>query len=120
MMNGGGAKTALLSSLSRGHRTRTPPEAHARYVASYLYTGRLELLLANLASSPPKDGVTEIMVHPGVPESSRHVRLGNPGLERYLRDGGRRRELEACIRARDMVDRTLLSSFGEISRASAS
>lgn len=120
LRNGGGAKTALLSGLSRGHRKRTREVSHARYVASYLYTGRLELLLPTLIAQAPTDGITEIMVHPGVPESSQDVALGNRGLEHYLRDEGRRRELEACIRARDTIDRTLLASFGQLAQATAS
>jgi len=60
--------------------------------------------------------VLEIMVHPGMPEESRHVSLGNRELERYLVSEGRRREMEACIAARGLVTGWKLTTFGGLAQ----
>ena len=114
--NGGFIKTALLAGLSWQNRRRCPDFSSSEYVASYLYTGRLDLLLTRLIARPPSDGVTEIMVHPGIPDESRGVEFGNRELERYLLDADRSRELEACINARRLIDRASLSSYTQLAR----
>ena len=90
--------------------------AYAEHVASYLYTGRLDLLLAPLLKSPPPEGILEIMVHPGLPEESRNLGLGNPEVERYLASEDRRREMKACIAARALVGEWRLTTFGQLAR----
>jgi predicted glycoside hydrolase/deacetylase ChbG (UPF0249 family) len=114
--NGGFLKSALLSGLSWWDRRRCPEFSSSAHVASYLYAGRLDLLLSRLIARPPAEGVTEIVVHPGIPEESRDADVGNDELQRYLVDAGRGRELEACISARELVDRTSLRSFGQLAR----
>jgi hypothetical protein len=116
-LGGGFVKSWLLSRLTALDRLRLGGGVlHAEHVASYLYTGRLDRLLLPLLKSPPPDGTLEIMVHPGVPEESRHLALGNPGLERYLVSEDRRGELDACIVARSLVAGWRLTTFGQLAR----
>jgi predicted glycoside hydrolase/deacetylase ChbG (UPF0249 family) len=108
--SGGFLKSWLLSELSRRARRHLAGgvEATARVFsaddfASYIYSGRIDRVLKRLLARPPEGGVTEIMVHPGIPAESRGVALGNRELERYLGLEDRQRELEACIEARDWM-----------------
>lgn len=115
-IGGGFIKSWLLSYLTALDRRRLGGGlAYAEHVASYLYTGRLDLLLAPLLKSPP-EGILEIMVHPGLPEESRNLGLGNPEVERYLASEDRRREMKACIAARGLVDGWRLTTFGQLAR----
>lgn len=117
VFGGGFAKSWLLSRLTALDRKRLGAGVfHAEYVASYLYTGRLDLVLSTLLKSPPLDGALEIMVHPGVPEESRNLALGNRELERYLESNERRGEMEACIAARGQVGGWKLTTFGRLAR----
>ena len=75
------------------------------------------MILHKILQHPPR-GATEIMVHPGIPEDSRDVQLGNPVLERYLTLEDRRRELAACVRARELGARRNLVSFHTLARSS--
>ena len=116
-LGGGFVKSWLLSRLAaRARRRLGGGILCAEHVASYLYTGRLDLLLAPLLKSPPPEGTLEIMVHPGVPEESRNLELGNAELERYLASEDRRGELEACIAARGFVGGWTLTNFGRLAR----
>ncbi|HXT01137.1 MAG TPA: ChbG/HpnK family deacetylase [Elusimicrobiota bacterium] len=116
-LGGGSTKSWLLSRLADLDRPRLPGGIrYAEHVASYLYTGRLDLLLPALLKSAPPDDTLEIMVHPGVPEESRNADLGNPELERYLSSEDRRRELEACVAARGRTDGWRLATFGQLAR----
>jgi predicted glycoside hydrolase/deacetylase ChbG (UPF0249 family) len=113
---GGWAKSCLLSGLAARDRSRLGAGImSAESVASYLYTGRLDLLLPALLERP-RAGTLEIMVHPGVPEESRDLQLGNPALERYLASEDRRRELEACIAARGRTGGWRLATFAQLAR----
>lgn len=110
MFGGGFIKSSLLSSLTSIDRRRLDGGIRsADFVASYLYTGQLDLVLASLLKSPPPDGVLEIMVHPGLPEESRN-------LGHYLTSEDRRREMNACIAARGLVDGWKLVTFGQLAR----
>jgi hypothetical protein len=101
LLNGGGVKSGLLSVLSARARTRlTKAVRTPDYVASYVHTGRLDLVLDRLLARPPLNGITEAMVHPGIPEENGTLALGNRELERYLMSPDRRAELDACVRAR--------------------
>ena len=116
-LRGGFAKSWLLSGLSRRNRKFLGEGvASADRCASYLYSGRLDLLLKNLLASPPSEGVMEIMVHPGIPEESEGLSVGNRGLERYVASADRRRELAACIAARSSLGGWRLKSFAQIAR----
>lgn len=109
---GGFVKSWLLSALSaRDRRHIVDGVRSTESVASYLYTGRLDLLLKNLMTAPPLPGAVEIMVHPGMPEESRNVVLGNSELERYVASEERRRELETCIEARAWTAGWTLTNF---------
>ena len=108
------AKRWLLSRLTARNRKRAARFRTADGFASYLYSGRLDLVIADIVRHPPPEAVTEVMVHPGIPEHSRSVRLGNPELERYLASEDRRRELEACLRARQLAAECELVSFREL------
>jgi hypothetical protein len=60
------------------------------------------------------EGVTEMMVHPGIPEESQGVNLGNRELEGYLVSEDRRKELNACIEARNWLGACELTNFSRL------
>lgn len=98
LARGGMVKSWLLGALSRRGRRLLPPGVRTPdSVASYLYTGRLDLVSRALLTGTGAPGILEIMVHPGLPEASRGARLGNRELERYLVSPDRKRELDACL-----------------------
>jgi predicted glycoside hydrolase/deacetylase ChbG (UPF0249 family) len=118
VMGGGFAKTGLLSTLSRRGRTRlVAGVSSADKVASYLYTGRIDLMMKGLFALPAQEGVIEMMVHPGLPEESRGIDLGNRELERYLGSEDRRRELNACIEARAWPSKWELTNFARLAES---
>ncbi len=100
MARGGMVKSALLALLSRMARGRLGSARSPDFVASYVHTGRTDQIIESVLSKPPIAAITEIMVHPGIPEESRAVAIGNAELERYLASTDRRRELDACVAAR--------------------
>lgn len=116
ILQGGLLKYALLQGLtyfnqaSRQNNTRVCDN-----FASYLFTGRLDLVLKQVLTKAP-DGITEIMVHPGIPEESHDADLGNSGLEHYLKSADRLSELDACIEARSFAKDIVLRSFRELAR----
>ncbi len=111
-MRGGFAKSWLLSILSgRNRRLIGGGVRSTDGVASYLYTGRLDLMLKNLLTAMPPSGAVEVMVHPGLPEENGDVVLGNAELERYVSSDDRRRELEGCIEARAWTSGWTLTTF---------
>jgi predicted glycoside hydrolase/deacetylase ChbG (UPF0249 family) len=115
VMRGGFAKSWLLASLSRRDRSGLDAGvSSADHVASYLYTGRMDLMIKCMLRRPPREGVTEMMVHPGFPEQSRGIDVGNRELERYLMSEDRQRELNACIEARGLIGRSELTTFGRL------
>src|SRR5262249_1837367 len=115
------AKSLILGALTHRDRPRLGDGIRsADRFARYRYSGRLDLVLhALLSRQPPPAGVTEIMVHPGIPEESRGIDLGNPDVERYLASADRRREMEACIEARHWTSGWRLTTFGELGREPA-
>jgi len=115
VLRGGLIKCILLQELTRRNRHATRKIRASDNFASYLLSGRLDLVLSSILLDPPR-GVTEIMVHPGVPEESRSVDVGNPGLQHYLGLEDRRRELSACIRARELASGLNLCSFGALAK----
>ncbi|HEX2464178.1 MAG TPA: ChbG/HpnK family deacetylase [Thermoanaerobaculia bacterium] len=108
---GGFLKSWLIGTLSRRARSTSPDLRSAEQVASYLYSGRLDLLLRQLLHADALPGVTEVMVHPGVPEESRSLSLGNAELERYVASEDRRHEMDACIEARQWTGAWTLTNF---------
>jgi len=117
LLGGGILKYSLLSRLARRNRKLLKGGiASAEWFASYLYSGRLDLLWKSVLERPPATGVTEIMVHPGIPEESRDLALGNHELERYLALEDRRKELAACIEARGWLHGWRLSSFRQLAQ----
>jgi predicted glycoside hydrolase/deacetylase ChbG (UPF0249 family) len=121
VMRGGFAKSWLLSRLSkRGRKHLGDGVTSPENVASYLYTGRTDLMLESILRRQPMEGVTEMMVHPGIPEDSRGIDLGNRELERYLVSEDRRREMNACIRARGRLNGWELTTFGLLADATRS
>ncbi|HEY8165154.1 MAG TPA: ChbG/HpnK family deacetylase [Gemmatimonadaceae bacterium] len=118
IVRGGFAKSWLLSRLSARDRTHLRDGvSSADRVASYLYTGRIDLMIKCLLGVSPVEGVTELMVHPGIPEESRGIDLGNKELERYLVSEDRRIELNACVEARSWLERWELTTFGRVAAA---
>ncbi len=118
LTSGGFLKTGLLGWLYRQNRgrRRAAMESGVRFTdhfASYLFTGRLDRVMETLADHGV-DGSVEVMVHPGVPEESRSISLGNPGLEQYLTHPDRTRELQACRHARSRWDDSALFTFREL------
>ena len=111
----GFAKSWLLSRLSTKKRAQlagklTSPD----HVASYLYTGRTDIILPRLMGTPVVAGVTEVMVHPGLPEENGPLALGNRELERYLMSPDRRAELDACIAARTLPSGWRLTNYRQL------
>ena len=119
VLRGGLVKSLLLSSLSARDRQHVAGLRSADALLSYLYTGRLDKVLERLSHESPWPGITEIMVHPGLPEESAGLDLRNAGLESYLLSPDRRRELDACIAARSWVQGWRLATFGELAREMA-
>lgn len=114
LRHGGIFKSLLLSLLTYRDRRAGGSGLAASSFASYLFSGRLDLILEECLSRSPDGAVLEIMVHPGLPEESRGIRLGNRQLERYLVSEDRRRELEACIRARSFAGHVNFLSFRDL------
>lgn len=112
---GGALKSALLGALTRrnlrhlGGGVRTPDT-----LMSYMFTGQTQDILESLLQSPPLPGITELMVHPGLPALSRGSALGNPELERYLLSRDRQRELNSCISAKRQTGAWTLTTFGAL------
>ncbi len=113
---GGFLKWWLVGTLSRRARRASGGLRGAQQVASYLYSGRLDLLLRELLHANTMPGVTELIVHPGVPEESRSLSLGNAKLERYVASEDRRREMQACIDARQWTGAWTLTNFRRLAR----
>jgi len=113
--SGGAIKSALLGTLTRqnvrhlGDGVGTPDT-----LVSYLFTGQTHDILAALFRSSPLPGVTEVMVHPGLPTLSRGAVLGNPELERYLVSRDREREFQSCLSAARQTGDWTLTTFGAL------
>jgi len=115
VLSGGPVKSWLLSRLTRQARAHlVPPVRSADFVASYLYTGRMDLIMARLLAGTPRAGITEVMVHPGIPEESSGIDLGNREIGRYMMDTDRRRELNACIAFRSAREHMQLTTFAQL------
>jgi predicted glycoside hydrolase/deacetylase ChbG (UPF0249 family) len=110
-LNGGFVKWGVLSALVAAARSHVDGIATADRFASYLYTGRTGSFLPALLSASPPPGVTEIMVHPALPDEDRQVSLGNRELERYVTSPDRRAELDACVAARGHTGAWQLTTF---------
>jgi predicted glycoside hydrolase/deacetylase ChbG (UPF0249 family) len=112
LVRGGFVKWWLIGGLShRARRNCGSGLRSAEQVASYLYSGRLDLLLRELLDRAAMPGVTEVVVHPGIPEQNTSSALGNRELERYLASEDRRREMDACIEAREWAGAWTLTNF---------
>jgi chitin disaccharide deacetylase len=108
---GGFTKYALLSRLAERARTQLGAGlSSADHVVSYLYTGRMDVVLPDLLKREPT-GITEVMLHPGVPEENGALDLGNPAMERYLMSRHRRLELDASIAARTQKTAWRLTNY---------
>lgn len=117
-MKGGFAKVGLLSILSRKDRTHIPSGVYyAENLASYLYSGRIDLIMKDFFALTPPRGVTEMMVHPGIPEESQGLDLGNREVERSLKSEDRRRELNACIEAKAWASKWQLTNFRKLAES---
>ncbi len=114
LLHGGVAKQALFSRLLRRNRRKCRGLGVSDNFASYVFSGRSDLFIHEILRNPPPVGVTEVMVHPGVPDESRQADLGNRQLERYLVSGDRLAELEACLNAPSPAAEVHLSSFGQL------
>jgi predicted glycoside hydrolase/deacetylase ChbG (UPF0249 family) len=116
---GGAVKSALLSFLSSRDRRQLGDGVRSPdHVASYLYTGRTSVFLPRLLRTARPTGITEVMVHPGLPIENGALSLGNRELERYVRSSDRRAELDACIAARDLPTAWRLTTYRTLTAAS--
>jgi predicted glycoside hydrolase/deacetylase ChbG (UPF0249 family) len=114
-LGGGFAKFFLLSRLSQHNRPLLNDRVSAAdHVASYLYTGRTDIIQEAILGHDAVEGVTELMVHPGVPEDSGGIDLGNRELERYLVSEDRRSEMNACISARGRKSDWTLTNYRQL------
>lgn len=112
-LDGGWAKVALLSHLTRRARrvcTLDGPQ-HVKY-ATLLRTGRMYDVLPSIWRHPP-NGVTEVAVHPGLPEIESSA-TGNAGLSRYLASPERRLATEACESLDPTETPAKLATFGDV------
>ena len=115
VMSGGFVKSWLLSRLATRARSSLGPNVRtADRVASYLYTGRMDLVLDGLLSASADPGITEIMIHPGLPDESRGIDLGDRAVNRYLASADRRRELDACLAARSARQAHQVTTFAKL------
>ena len=114
LWKGGLIKYLILQGLTLYNRRLHPALVEnglsCDYFASYVYTGRLDLVLDSLLDNPPP-GTTEIMVHPGIPEQSQ-TEISNPGVQDYLQSPDRTRELDACKRR--SFDARSMASFTDL------
>ena len=109
--SGGFVKAALLSRLAARARARLGAGmASPDHVLSYLYTGHVDIVLPDLLRREP-NGITEVMLHPGVPHENGALDLGNRGVERYLMSRHRQRELDASIAARSQKTAWHLTNY---------
>ena len=113
VLRGGLVKFVLLQGLTWINRRKNKNINSCDNFASYVFTGHLDLVLRDILEKSP-DGVTEIMVHPGVPEDSENVHLANAGLEQYLKLEDRRRELTACQQACKLTEGLNICSFSDL------
>jgi predicted glycoside hydrolase/deacetylase ChbG (UPF0249 family) len=112
MRSGGFIKAGLLTSLSNRAREKMPARVSSPdHVASYVHTGRIDLVLPELLRGAVITGITEVMVHPGIPEANRHLALGNRELEAYLMSEDRRAEMNACIKLRGATGAWELTNY---------
>ena len=117
LVNGGMAKSWLLGALtSRARKQFNATVTTANHFASYLYSGRPEMFLKRFFDRPPEPGVTELMVHPGLPEESRGLTLGNREVERYLGSHDRKLELDLCVEARAWAGAFPLTTFAKLAQ----
>ena len=115
ILRGGLLKFMLLQGLTYLNREKRQQIRFCDNFASYIFTGRLDLVLERILVDTTQ-GVTEIMVHPGIPEESLDLDLGNSGLEHYLTLEDRRRELNACIEARSLTQQLIFCSFRTLAK----
>lgn len=117
--NGGVIKWALLSDLAKRARSRLDGIRSADHFGSFMFTGRTATFLPRLLASPVYPGVTEVMVHPALPEEDGELQLGNWELQRYVKSPDRRAELDACLNARGNTGAWRLTTFGELATRGA-
>ncbi len=116
-LKGGFVKSWLLSVLTARDRPRILQGLRSPdRVASYLYSGRVDLILTRLLDRPPDPGISEVMVHPGDPDGREGEDLGNRELERYLALEERRLELQACVKARGRTGAWRLTSYRKLAQ----
>jgi predicted glycoside hydrolase/deacetylase ChbG (UPF0249 family) len=117
-LRGGFAKSLLLSNLARRAQQHLDGIRTAEQVASFFGSGQMHLAKHSAVNAPVATGGLEVMVHPGVPNASEEVDLGNRELQRYLHSDDRRRELDFCIEARGWVDRPRITNFTRLAAES--
>jgi hypothetical protein len=78
----------------------------------------MDVVLRDLLVQQPA-GITEVMLHPGLPTHNGALDLGNPAMERYLMSRNRELELDASIAARSQHTAWRLTNFGELASQAA-
>lgn len=112
-LDGGWLKVGLLTHLSRrARRVSTLEGPQDVMYATLLRTGRMHEVMPSIWKDPPS-GVTEIAVHPGLPDVQSSA-TGNAELSRYLTTDERRLETEACERLHAARTPARLATFGEV------
>ena len=111
---GGFTKYALLSLLADRARAQLGADlSSSDDIVSYLYSGRMDAVLPDLLAQPPR-GVTEVMLHPGLPWENGALDIGNAAMERYLMSPNRKLELDASIAARSQRTAWRLTNFRKL------
>jgi len=114
LASGGFAKSVLLSRFAaRGRAGLDADLTSSDHVMSYLYTGRIDVVLAAVLTRA-EAGITEVMVHPGVPDANGDLDLGGREMERYLLSRDRWLELDACIAARGQPTAWCLTNYRKL------
>lgn len=118
LINGGLIKYLLLSQLSRyNEKNMNNKIRKADYFFSILFTGRIDSCLLKKALHLLPNGITEINVHPGIPNLNSTLDIQNPSLRKYLNAPSRLYELEACIEAKYYLPKDIwLTNFKELSK----
>lgn len=111
--NGGWLKFALLRSMSwRADKLLQSNDAPRVRYATILFTGKMHQILERIWSAPPA-GVTELAVHPGLPNSA-NSETGNTALTHYLKSADRKAELQACIELKRSPTTAEVTTFTEV------
>lgn len=115
VVSGGIFKYVILSYFSKYNRKKHISIKSADYFFSILHTGKITRQKLKTAILSAREGVTEIMLHPGMPDLNGMVNLRNKPLEKYLSSPLRLEEMRACIEAKSIINGDILTNYRMLS-----